>query len=59
MTIYSSSLTVQDFEQLFHNHCNITDCVYKGVGGGQGVGWVVEVGGKLEAGYIFQKGCLE
>ena len=29
-----------DFEQLFQNHCNITDCTYKGVGG-----W--EAGGRL------------
>ena len=34
MTIYNSQLALLDFEQLFHNHCNITDCTaYKGVGG--------------------------
>ena len=32
----------------FHNHCNITDCMYKGVGGWEGGG--VGVGGGWEAG---------
>ena len=45
MTIYNSYLALLDFERLFHNHCNITDCMYKGVGGG-GVGG----GGEWEAG---------
>ena len=34
------------FEQLFHSDCNITDGVYKGVGGweGGGGGWEAEGG---------------
>ena len=32
------SLTLLDFEQLFHNDCNITNDTCKGVGGYEGVG---------------------
>ena len=52
-----------DFEQFFHNHCNVTDYTYKGVGewegwggvGWGGVGWV----GLMEVGYSFHQDCLE
>ena len=39
------------FEIVFYNPCNITDGAYKGVGGWEGWGGVVGVGGKPEAGY--------
>ena len=44
--------TKLDFEKLFHNYCNVTDCTYKGVG-------VVGAGRKPEVGYTFQLNCLE
>ena len=46
----SCTIALLDFEQLFHNCCNITDCTYKGVGEQEGVGgmggW--EAGGGLK-----------
>ena len=47
-----------DFEQFFHNHCNVTDYTYKGVGewegwggvGWGGVGWVDGGGLQLPSG---------
>ena len=44
---------------IFHNCCNITDRMYKGVGGRMGGGWVVGVGGQPKVGYSFQQDCLE
>ena len=40
-SISSSQLTQLDFEQLFHNDCNITDCMYNEISAWEGVGWVL------------------
>ena len=42
-------LTLLDYKQLFHNHCNIMSGKYKGLAGRRG-----GVSGQLDPGYILQ-----
>ena len=45
----ASSLTLLNYQQLFHSYCIIMNATYKGVGRQEGVGWVVGEGWQLEA----------